>query len=70
MASDTSCKNPEPDLADLMTAVAVGRDRVAFAQLFDHFAARVKAYVKPPGRRQQDGPGPDQLPPRLETYAW
>lgn len=46
MASDTSCKNSEPDLADLMTAVAVGRDRVAFAQLFDRFAPRVKAYVK------------------------
>ena len=46
MVSNTSCKAPEPDFADLMTAVAVGRDRIAFAQLFDHFAPRVKAYVR------------------------
>lgn len=46
MDSDTSCRDPEPDFADLMTAVAAGRDRVAFAKLFDHFAPRVKAYVR------------------------
>lgn len=29
-----------------MTAVAIGRDRVAFASLFGYFAPRIKAYVR------------------------
>ena len=45
MDSDPS-REPEPSFADLMTAVAVGRDRVAFAQLFGYFAPRIKAYVR------------------------
>jgi RNA polymerase sigma-70 factor (ECF subfamily) len=46
MDSDPSRREPDPSFADLMTAVAVGRDRVAFAQLFGHFAPRIKAYVR------------------------
>jgi RNA polymerase sigma-70 factor (ECF subfamily) len=46
MDSDVSRKEPEPSFADLMTAVAVGRDRVAFAKLFGYFAPRIKAYVR------------------------
>jgi RNA polymerase sigma-70 factor, ECF subfamily len=46
MDRDTSRNEPEPSFADLMTAVAVGRDRAAFAQLFGHFAPRIKAYVR------------------------
>ena len=45
MDSDPS-REPEPSFADLITAVAVGRDRVAFAQLFGYFAPRIKAYVR------------------------
>ena len=33
-------------LVDLMAAVAGNRDREAFARLFDHFAPRVKAYIR------------------------
>jgi len=33
-------------LVDLMAAVADDRDRGAFARLFDHFAPRVKAYIR------------------------
>ena len=33
-------------LIDLMEAVAERRDRAAFANLFDHFAPRVKAYMR------------------------
>jgi RNA polymerase sigma factor (sigma-70 family) len=46
MDSDASRNEPEPSLADLMTAVAVGRDRVAFAQLFGYFAPRIRAYAR------------------------
>lgn len=46
MDSETSRKDPEPSFADLATAVAVGRDRVAFAELFGHFGPRINAYVK------------------------
>jgi RNA polymerase sigma-70 factor (ECF subfamily) len=46
MDSDPSREEPEPSFADLMTAVALGRDRVAFAQLFGYFAPRIKAYVR------------------------
>lgn len=34
------------DLVDLMEAIADRRDRMAFANLFDHFAPRVKAYMR------------------------
>ena len=34
----------EERLIDLMGAVALKRDRAAFAELFDHFAPRLKAY--------------------------
>ncbi len=33
-------------LVDLMSAIAETRDREAFARLFDHFAPRVKAYMR------------------------
>ena len=46
MDRDPSRHDPEPSFADLMTAVAVGRDRVAFAKLFGYFAPRIKAYVR------------------------
>lgn len=35
--------------ADLMTAVAEKRDRSAFVQLFEHFAPRIKAYMRSTG---------------------
>jgi RNA polymerase sigma-70 factor (ECF subfamily) len=46
MDSDPSRDDAGPSFADLMAAVASGRDRVAFAQLFGHFAPRIKAYVR------------------------
>lgn len=38
-------KAPSDELADLMARVAENRDRAAFAELFDHFAPRLKAYL-------------------------
>ena len=35
-------------LVDLMSAIAETRDREAFARLFDHFAPRVKVYMRRP----------------------
>ena len=32
--------------ADLMAAIAEQRDRSAFVQLFEHFAPRIKAYMR------------------------
>jgi RNA polymerase sigma factor (sigma-70 family) len=40
-------------LADLLAAVAEKQDRAAFARLFDHFAPRVKAYLRQLGAADQ-----------------
>ena len=39
-------ENPAAHFAALMGAVATGRDRAAFAELYDHFAPRLKAYLR------------------------
>lgn len=38
--------NDEPDWAERLRAVAERRDRTAFAELFGHFAPRLKAYMR------------------------
>ena len=40
-------------LADLLARVAASRDRAAFAQLFDHFAPRVKAFMMRKGSNSE-----------------
>lgn len=40
---------PQPSLNDLIAAVADRRDRDAFAQLFDHFAPRLKSFYRKSG---------------------
>ncbi|MGH6917886.1 MAG: sigma-70 family RNA polymerase sigma factor, partial [Geminicoccaceae bacterium] len=46
MATEARKVDPNPMLADLLDAVARRQDRAAFARLFEHFAPRVKAYVR------------------------
>ncbi len=41
----TSNGAPGPDFASLIVRVAEQKDRKAFAQLFTHFAPRVKTYM-------------------------
>jgi RNA polymerase sigma factor (sigma-70 family) len=41
-----SDEKPEPDLAQLIERVARDRDRPAFATLFQHFAPKIKAYLR------------------------
>jgi RNA polymerase sigma-70 factor (ECF subfamily) len=43
MPSDA--KSAEDDLSSLIEALAVNRDRAAFAVLFDHFAPRIKGFL-------------------------
>jgi RNA polymerase sigma-70 factor (ECF subfamily) len=45
-AKQTAPTRDNPILDDLMAAVAQDRDRIAFARLFDHFAPRVKSYMR------------------------
>lgn len=57
MPSDA--KSAEDDLSSLIEALAVNRDRAAFAVLFDHFAPRIKGFLmrsQSLGRRR-GGPG-------------
>jgi RNA polymerase sigma factor (sigma-70 family) len=46
MDSDTRRTEAEPTLADLIAAVAISQDRVAYGKLFEHFAPRIKAYFR------------------------
>lgn len=41
----TTPRAPDDDLADLMRAIAVDRDRAAFATLFDLYAPKLKAFL-------------------------
>jgi RNA polymerase sigma-70 factor (ECF subfamily) len=43
MPSDA--KSAEDDLSSLIEALAINRDRAAFAVLFDHFAPRIKGFL-------------------------
>jgi RNA polymerase sigma-70 factor, ECF subfamily len=44
--TDVKVTNPRNDAyCELLTRVAVSRDRAAFAALFDHFAPRVKSFM-------------------------
>ena len=45
MAEQVKNQSAPDHLAGLLSRVAQSRDRVAFAQLFDHFAPRVKAFM-------------------------
>jgi RNA polymerase sigma-70 factor (ECF subfamily) len=45
--------DPDLKLADLLAAVAEKQDRTAFARLFEHFAPRVKGYVRRLGAPDQ-----------------
>jgi len=49
MAFDKSPPLEVPDWAQLIGAVAVRQDRAAFSQLFEHFAPRVKAFMRRSG---------------------
>jgi RNA polymerase sigma factor (sigma-70 family) len=40
-----SVETPRDPFADLVEAIAAGRDRQAFISLFEHFAPRVKSYL-------------------------
>jgi len=53
MATDTNKAATNPFLADLLAAVAQQQDRAAFAKLFDHFAPRVKGYIRRLGASDQ-----------------
>jgi RNA polymerase sigma factor (sigma-70 family) len=53
MAMEPAKVDPGAGLADLLVAVAEKQDRVAFARLFEHFAPRVKAYVRRLGAPDQ-----------------
>lgn len=53
MATEPGKVDPNPMLADLLEAVARRQDRAAFARLFEHFAPRVKAYVRRLGAPDQ-----------------
>lgn len=44
--SASSAAGSAPSLDDLLVAVGRDRDRTAFAALFDHFAPRLKAYLR------------------------
>ena len=46
MAPEPAITDPNEILVDLLDAVARRQDRAAFAQLFEHFAPRVKAYMR------------------------
>lgn len=45
MADDRSVPR-DPNWAEMLGAVAASRDRRAFGRVFDHFAPRVKAYMR------------------------
>lgn len=49
MAERTEQRVSPAEWALLIEAVAVSRDRAAFARLFDHFAPRIKAYMRRAG---------------------
>jgi RNA polymerase sigma factor (sigma-70 family) len=53
MAMEPAKADPDPRLADLLDAVARRQDRAAFARLFEHFAPRLKAYVRRLGAPEQ-----------------
>ena len=53
MAMQRAEADPDRRLADLLAAVAEKQDRAAFARLFEHFAPRVKAYVRQLGAGDQ-----------------
>jgi RNA polymerase sigma factor (sigma-70 family) len=53
MATERARAEPDLRLADLLDAVARRQDRAAFARLFEHFAPRVKAYVRRLGASEQ-----------------
>jgi RNA polymerase sigma factor (sigma-70 family) len=53
MAMEPAKADPDPMLADLLDAVARRQDRAAFARLFEHFAPRLKAYVRRLGAPEQ-----------------
>jgi RNA polymerase sigma factor (sigma-70 family) len=53
MATEPAKPDPNPLLADLLDAVARRQDRAAFARLFEHFAPRLKAYVRRLGAPDQ-----------------
>jgi RNA polymerase sigma-70 factor (ECF subfamily) len=53
MATRRAEADPDRRLADLLAAVAEKQDRAAFARLFEHFAPRVKAYLRQLGAADQ-----------------
>ncbi len=53
MATEPGNGDPNAMLVALLDAVATRQDRNAFAQLFEHFAPRVKAYMRRLGAADQ-----------------
>ena len=53
MAADSDRARTNPSLAAWLDAVAQRQDRAAFALLFDHFAPRVKGYIRRLGASEQ-----------------
>jgi len=53
MATDSGRARTDPSLAAWLDAVAQRQDRAAFALLFDHFAPRVKGYIRRLGATEQ-----------------
>ncbi len=53
MAADPDRARTNPSLAEWLDAVAQRQDRAAFALLFDHFAPRVKGYIRRLGASEQ-----------------
>lgn len=53
MVADSGRARTDPPLAAWLDAVAQRQDRAAFARLFDHFAPRVKGYIRRLGATEQ-----------------
>jgi RNA polymerase sigma factor (sigma-70 family) len=58
---------PAEHFATLMEAVAASRDRSAFAQIYDHFAPRLKGYLR---RRGSDGGQAEELVQEVMLTVW
>ncbi|WP_448203621.1 sigma-70 family RNA polymerase sigma factor [Azospirillum sp. sgz302134] len=54
-------------LEELLLAVGRGRDRAAFAELFGHFAPRLKAYLR---RQGCDAGGAEELVQEVMLLVW
>jgi RNA polymerase sigma factor (sigma-70 family) len=64
---DTCAPSAETSLSELMAMVAESRDRQAFIRLFDHFAPRIKAYLR---RLQADETTAEDLVQEVMLTVW